>query len=950
MKLPEVYRIDGGPFEGGMGSVYKVYHRKWDTMLAVKQPLTEKLNDALTMERFLRECDLWVSLGLHEHIVMCHYVRNVDNIPTIFAEWMDGGSLDEAIASGALYEAKEGVSPLNRILDIAIQISRGMAYAHRKGLIHRDLKPSNIMLTADGTAKITDFGLAILKEQDEGDISGGYGTAAYASPEQQKGEKPDPAQDIWSYGLTLMELFLGERIWKSAVYAVQGLDSYFPMCRVEVPEEVQSIIRQCCSFQPYKRPAGFAQIEQALLACYERVCAMPYGRNDIGETALIADFWNNRALSYLDLNNVKKAEECWEKALHANPAHMESIYNRTLFQWRRGNIDDVAAARELQNAYNSHPSSQSAELLLNFFSERQSTGLVEKLADLYPECASAVSDTAFNDSRAVVMAKSVKEITSCGNDTLFLFRDNSAEIWNTDSGQRISRLKTGSLHVNALTAENTGKTILAACDEGIALFHTDGELFRLLTISEGAVRHIAFCPGGDEAVIHACRHDGEAMKHYYMRVSLHDGHWLNKLRFICTAAPVFIPDDRGDKLIVSFDSILAELRLSEGKMKALYTSGSPVRWAALDGSSGLTAAAEGESIHIIDRASGKVISSLRDTGSKTGTLIRCGKLLLAGGTDGTVRLYDTADGHCLRSFANHHSTVTALMAADDGAAFFSGGELDYVVRQSIPGFEFQSKWQLCRAAMTAEISRNEQQFRQLLSQAAALWKNGEYSDALSRLYAARNVPGFERSSAYLRMNAAVGKSLPIKGIWGVWKRQERSNDKPYGNSSPRAGRYQNGKSIFSVSYDGEIQLLPADGSKPPRCIRIGQSGVSSGSISGDGAEIALGFFDGRVTALSTVNGSVLWAKKGDGCMISTLSFDPTGAFLLVGRTDGKILVTDFRSGCLLHVLSGGRSPVVSMRFSPDGSMLRSDLQDGHTTVWQFDYEYINNSDPVKMEV
>ncbi len=136
-----------------MGRVYRVRHRGWDLDLAVKAPLAAVLDASGGAELFEREAETWANLGLHPHVVACHYVRRVSGIPLVFAEYVDGGSLHDAIRARRLDSAEA-------ILDVAIQLAWGLHYAHEQGLVHRDVKPANVMLTSDGLAKVTDFGLA----------------------------------------------------------------------------------------------------------------------------------------------------------------------------------------------------------------------------------------------------------------------------------------------------------------------------------------------------------------------------------------------------------------------------------------------------------------------------------------------------------------------------------------------------------------------------------------------------------------------------------------------------------------------------------------------------------------------------------------------------------------------------------------------------------------------
>ncbi|MCD4674239.1 MAG: protein kinase, partial [Anaerolineaceae bacterium] len=131
--LLDTYEIKGKLGEGGMGIVYRVHHNAWNLDLALKQPKAEVVAQA-GVETFVNEAQAWVDLGLHPHIATCHYVRNIDELPCVFAELVEGGSLDDWIRKGKLCRMED-------ILDVAIQFAWGLHYAHELGMIHQDVKP-----------------------------------------------------------------------------------------------------------------------------------------------------------------------------------------------------------------------------------------------------------------------------------------------------------------------------------------------------------------------------------------------------------------------------------------------------------------------------------------------------------------------------------------------------------------------------------------------------------------------------------------------------------------------------------------------------------------------------------------------------------------------------------------------------------------------------------------
>ncbi|HEU5321332.1 MAG TPA: serine/threonine-protein kinase, partial [Methylomirabilota bacterium] len=212
-----LYEVLGVLGQGGMGRVYRVRHRGWGVDLAVKAPLRKALEAAGGPEAFEREAETWVGLGLHPHVVSCYYVRRVDGVPRVFAEYVDAGSLQQAIRERRFKSAAAA-------LDVAIQFAWGLHYAHEQGLVHRDVKPANVLLTADGLAKVTDFGLAGARqaaapvtatgEQTTMAPGGGGGTPAYMSPEQWAGQPLTRRTDVWSWAASVLEAFLGRREWE----------------------------------------------------------------------------------------------------------------------------------------------------------------------------------------------------------------------------------------------------------------------------------------------------------------------------------------------------------------------------------------------------------------------------------------------------------------------------------------------------------------------------------------------------------------------------------------------------------------------------------------------------------------------------------------------------------------------------------------------------------------
>ena len=161
-------------------------------------------SDEAAKDRFIHEAKAASGLD-HPNIASVYEIGETEDHQLFIAMgYYPGESLKEKIA-------KEPIPP-EAVLDIAIQLASGMKKAHEHGVIHRDIKPGNIMITADGTAKLLDFGLAKLSyESGYTQVGQMAGTIAYMAPEQARSESVDQRTDIWSFGVVLYEMLAGRR-------------------------------------------------------------------------------------------------------------------------------------------------------------------------------------------------------------------------------------------------------------------------------------------------------------------------------------------------------------------------------------------------------------------------------------------------------------------------------------------------------------------------------------------------------------------------------------------------------------------------------------------------------------------------------------------------------------------------------------------------------------------
>jgi len=258
------YKIVAKIGEGGMGEVYRARDPKLDRDVAIKVLPASLSADKDRLARFEQEAQAAGGLN-HPNILVIHHIGTHESAPYIVSELLQGETLRERMAGGAL--------PQRKAIDYALQIAKGLAAAHDKGIVHRDLKPENIFVTEDGRIKILDFGLAkltatIVATQSQSEVETRrvstdpgtlMGTMPYMSPEQLKGENVDHRSDIFSFGAVFYEMLSGKRPFRGKSQA----ETASAILREDPPDlsdinktispPLERVVRHCLEKKPGER-------------------------------------------------------------------------------------------------------------------------------------------------------------------------------------------------------------------------------------------------------------------------------------------------------------------------------------------------------------------------------------------------------------------------------------------------------------------------------------------------------------------------------------------------------------------------------------------------------------------------------------------------------------------------------------------------------------------------
>jgi WD40 repeat protein/serine/threonine protein kinase len=678
---------------GGMGAVYLAYDRELQRMVAVKTPLPAVLASADGCARFFREAEAWIALGAHPNICTAYYVQEIGGLPRLFIEYVDGGDLDCWLKDGRQLDFEVR-------LDIAIQIARGLHYTNTLewtdeagvrhcGLIHRDLKPANVLLTTDGAARVTDFGLVraeagsgSLGPQDAtappsglGKVAGAVqervvsagladtwrtvtmaggvvGTPPYVAPEIWKGAKGSGIlSDIYSYGCMLYELICGRRPF-SMSEELSRSNQQTQLCEwlrlhlnVEpsapsqlfpgIDPDLESILLSCLAKDPAVRPRSFAVVRDVLTTLYARTFGKPFPRPEPPAAQLLADSLNNRAVSFMTLGQARRAERVLRRARAIDPYHREATFNLALFEWQSKGLTDAEIVRRVEEAGRSRSRSWRDHHLMG--------RLHLFLGDL---------------GRA---AASLRHATESDEASLDAHRDLGLAL--------VGLARAGSGEDQIDLAESSFRKILAAASEDV--IGAAGLAACLYRQDRREEADQAWTEARADAV------DLPADCVQAFRLFLPE--YERRLAIEQPAAVEALAAAGNQQMVCRCSTGISTLSIETGRRTSSIKAPGPAKrgcsLAVTPGGKRMVVTGEDVSLVVWDL---ERIKQLGECDSQPGyvtavAVSRDGMLALTGGSDRTLRLWDLGNNSCTAAFPGHQAWVSAAAFLPDGSFAVSAG-------------------------------------------------------------------------------------------------------------------------------------------------------------------------------------------------------------------------------------------------------------------------------------
>jgi WD40 repeat protein/tRNA A-37 threonylcarbamoyl transferase component Bud32 len=956
---------------GGMGVVYKARQSKLNRLVALKMILAGEYAGERDIARFRTEAEA-VARFQHPNIVQIFEVGEHDGHPYFSLEFVDGGSLAQKLDGTPL--------PPQQAARLVETLARAMHAAHQAGVVHRDLKPANVLLTADGTPKITDFGLAKKLDADTGQTQSGaiMGTPSYMAPEQAGGKSNEigPAADTYALGAILYECLTGRPPFKASTPLDTVLqvvsDEPAPPRKLQskTPRDLETICLKCLQKAPGKRYATAADLAEDLrrFQAQEPIQARPVGRLERGVKwakrrpavasllaalmlaalgLVVGGAWFTNSLNDA-LGAAKDSAEAKGKALGAAQASAEAEREakekaqnekaladaaRTKAEWlayagqitlaqREWQDGDVGHARDLLAASQVNLRGWEHDYLATLFNKNQRT---------LGEHTGPVISLAFSpDGKRLVCADengAVKVLDAQTGQEILTFKGQNGVIFSVSFSPDGKRLVSGGEHSTLKVWDaQTGQEILAAKgDNGMftsASFSPDGK--RLVSASLSGALKVWDAQTGQETL---------TLQEHYTVFTLG----------VCRAA--FSPDGKrivsggADGAVKVWDAQTGQETLTlKGHTPVLNLGVSSVAFSP-DGKRIVSGGADG-AVKVWDAQTGKEILTLKGHtgGVFSAAFSTDGKRLVSGGD--TVKVWDAQTGQGLLTLKGHAKGVMSVSFSPDGKRIVSGGadglkvwdaetSQETFTLKANPGMFSNLAFSPDGKRLAGGVENvgikvwNAQTGQEALTLKgpAATGTLGDYSAAFSP--DGKRIVGGRDDGSFKVWDAQTGQEiLSFKGPAARITFGDR-----------RVAFSPDGKRIVGGGDDGALKVWDAQNGQETLTLKGHAGGILCVAFSPDGKRLVSGSQDKTVRMWDAQNGHELLTLKGHAGHVNSVTFSPDGKRLVSGSQDKTVRVWDAQNGHEVLTLKEHTGPVQSVAFSPDGGRLVSGSEDKTVKVW-----------------
>ena len=964
---------------GGMGTVYRAVQDGTDRVVALKMIRDQQLSDELAIHRFETEAKAASKLE-HPNIVTVYEIGTEAGYHYISMQYVDGIALDEEIAVGPLDERFAA--------EVVAEIAEALQYAHEQGVIHRDIKPSNILLDAERSPHLVDFGLARELDCDTRVTRSGslIGSPSYMAPEQASGSSSEtgPKADVYSLGAVLYEMLVQRPPFVAATIPMTLLQviNEAPLRPVKlnpfVSRDLETICLKCLEKSParrYRNPKALADdlrrwldgkpIAARPTPVWEQLFRWAKRERKLATALFVASClliglvtalgWGNYKTNTLLSREAQARADADTSRANAEKSLYISHMNLAQSALESGNIGYMTSLLEMyRNPVGTDP--RGFEWHYLFRRSHFAHQLLKKVDDtlLTVACSPEQNLIAFaGDPEGIFVYRiapfeevaalkahsdsvAAVRFSDSGNLMVSAGHDSAVRVWNTETWESIISLPghpEARSHYACFTADET-HLVSTGGDGTIRVWSLEtARQIRVLGEHDGDVHAAAFSP--DERLLVSGGRDGEV--HVW---DFESGDLVEKMRIECEAVRDVAFSTDGRKLlaatsegaVVVFDTStyqeLATLVGHQTPVAAICCSPDGRQWAS---------AGEAGRLCIWDAESHELVATLvghqdriygvayADSGNQVYTV----------GRDGTLRLWQT-NQEFDEVLDGHSWTIWEMDFTKDGKFLVSAGADNKMVI-----------WNAHDGRPLRKLEGHENEVNSVRCS-----PNGQYVLSGSDDYSVRlwDLPsgkplrvlaGHKKhvTEVDIHPDGMLGLSCAQDGTLRKWELATGELIETFVWEEGLTGMEisPDGSQVVACDREGRILFLDFQGLHLEDVIPGHSDQAAVVTFSPDGSLVASGGRDSKLLIWDVSQREVIREiEKADVASVESLSFSPNGRSIASGGGDCVVKLWDLETGQVLSQYREHEKRLYSVVFSPDGNMLVSGDRDGKVVVRRID--------------